>query len=158
MSRAQVIVIRSHRLLKVKHRQAGEEWSCLPGDGIEPNESPEAEAFRELREECRVRGTLIKATSVVEYGPDDRHHTLHVEIGDQTPQLGHDPEDNNLPASQKQLAGIGWLSLDDLAERDRAYLWTVDLLTVAPFAADLETWTKKPAPPRRETQPTDAQP
>jgi hypothetical protein len=42
---------------------------------------------------------------------------------------------------------VAWLSLSDLAERDRAYLWTAGLLTLAPFAAELLTWNRQPSPP-----------
>ena len=134
----------------VKHRQAGEEWWCLPGGGIEPDEQPADAALRELGEECLVAGTLLRPTSVVHYGPDDRHHTYLVDIGTQTPRLGDDPDK---PAGAKVLAGIGWLSLDELAERDRAYLWTAGLLAIAPFATDLEAWAKQPAPPPRAITP-----
>lgn len=146
MSRAQVIVVRENRLLMVKHRRAGDEWWCLPGGGIEPGEAPAA-ALRELAEECLVTGTLLRPTSVVHFSPDDTHHTFFVEIGDQTPALGHDPEETFLPADEKLLADIAWLSLDDLAERDRAYLWTAGLLAVAPFDAELQTWSRRPRPP-----------
>jgi len=149
MSRAQVIVVRNHRLLMVKHRRDGDEWWCLPGGGIEPGETPAAAALRELGEECLVAGTLVRPTSVVHFGPDDAHHTFLVEIGDQTPRLGHDPEDADLAESEKLLFALAWIAPDELAERDRAYLWTAGLLTVAPFAADLETWTRQPVAPSR---------
>jgi 8-oxo-dGTP pyrophosphatase MutT (NUDIX family) len=150
MSRAQVIVVRDQRLLLVKHRRGGDEWWCLPGGGIEPGESPAAAALRELREECLVAGTLVCATSVVHYGPDDAHHTFLVDIGDQVPGLGHDPEESALPDTEKILAGLAWLSLDELSERDRVYLWTAGLLAVAPFATAITTWSRTPAVPPRD--------
>lgn len=149
MSRAQVIVVRENRLLMVKHRRAGDEWWCLPGGGIEPGETPAAAALRELAEECRVTGTLLRPTSVVHFSPDDAHHTFLVEIGDQTPALGHDPEENALPTGEKLLSDVAWLSLADLAERDRAYLWTAGLLAVEAFASDLLTWSRAHSAPRR---------
>lgn len=150
MSRAQVIVVRDQRLLLVKHRRAGEEWWCLPGGGIEPGENPATAALRELREECLVTGTLVRATSVVHYGSDDAHHTFLVDIGDQVPSLGHDPEERALPETEKILGGLAWLALDELSERDRVYLWTAGLLAVDPFFADITAWSRAPAAPPRE--------
>lgn len=106
MSRAQVIVIRDHRILMVKHRRDGDEWWCLPGGGIETGETPAVAALRELREECGVVGTLLRPTSVVHYGPADAHYTFLVGIGDQAACLGHDPEESALPQTQKILAGL----------------------------------------------------
>ena len=65
MSRAQCIVCRDNRVLMVKHSQDGEEWWCLPGGGIEEEESPEEASLRELFEECSVRGRIVRPTSVV---------------------------------------------------------------------------------------------
>ncbi len=60
MSRAQCIVHREKEILMVNHRHEGEEWWCLPGGRIEVDERPEQAALRELWEECRVRGTVIR--------------------------------------------------------------------------------------------------
>lgn len=149
MSRAQVIVVRDQRLLFVKHRRNGDEWWCLPGGGVEPGETPYAAALRELAEECLVTGTLIRPTSVVFFGPDNAHHTFLVEIGDQTPGLGHDPADATVASGEKQLSDFAWLSPDNLAERDRAYLWTAGLLAVEPFGSDLRTWSRASSVPLR---------
>ena len=146
MSRAQCLVVRNDRILMVKHRQDGEEWWCLPGGGIEPGEAPDAAAIRELTEECCVDGRLVKLTSMVEYGKDDHHYTYLVEIGDQSPELGDDPEKEE---GKKILAGLDWLSLGDLSEADRCYLWTAGLLTIAVFAAEMLSWERRPSLPKK---------
>ena len=146
MSRAQCIVIRENKLLMVQHRRNGEEWWCLPGGSVEPGETPEAGALRELAEECLVKGRLIKLTSMVEYAPNEYHYTYLIEIDEQIPRLGDDPDK---AAGQKVLADIGWFSLDELAERDRAYLWTAGLLTIKQFSDDLLTWDQAPTDPRK---------
>lgn len=146
MSRAQCIVVRGNQLLMVKHRHAGEEWWCLPGGGIGAGEAPDTAAVRELKEECCVDGRLKRLTSMVEFGPDDRYYTYLVDIGDQSPQLGDDPDK---ATGKKILAGLAWLSFSDLSERDRAYLWTAGLLAVEPFASDLLTWDRTPAAPKQ---------
>lgn len=71
MSRAQAIVVRGREILMVRHRQGSKEWWCLPGGAILEGESPADAAVRELEEECRVRGQVIRETSVVTYGPSD---------------------------------------------------------------------------------------
>lgn len=149
MSRVQCIVFRENRILMVKHRQNNEEWWCLPGGGIEERETPEAAALRELREECRVDGHLLKLTSMVEYGREDHHHTFLVDIGDQTPALGDDPDKEK---GEKILVDLAWMSFRDLSERDRAYLWTAGLLTVETFAAEMMTWDRQPTSSKNESR------
>ena len=147
MSRAQCIVVRGNRLLMVKHRHAGEEWWCLPGGGIQPDEAPEAAALRELKEECCVAGRVLKPTSTIEFRPDDRYFSFLVDIGDQSPRLGDDPDKK---VGKKVLADLAWLAFNDLSEADRADLWTAGLLAVEPFASDLVTWDRTPAAPKKK--------
>ena len=133
MSRAQCLVHRQKRILMVKHRHKGEEWWCLPGGRIEMDETPEQAALRELWEECRVEGAIIRPTSVVTFAPDDSHYTYLIEIGAQEVSLGNDPE-----LKEKQiLVDIAWICLNELTERDRAFLWTAGLLTISEFSEEI---------------------
>lgn len=134
MSRAQCIVHRQKRILMVKHRHEGEEWWCLPGGRIETNETPEQAALRELWEECRVQGRVIRPTSVVTFAPNDQYYTYLIEIGTQAVSLGTDPElKENLPV----LVDIAWIYLNELTERDRVFLWTAGLLTIPEFFEEI---------------------
>lgn len=135
--RAQCIVHRGERLLMVKHRHEGVEWWCLPGGGIEPGETPAAAALRELREECGLDGVLIRQTSRLFYAPDDQTYSFLVQIGGQEPRLGADPE---FHAGAQILAEVRWLTLTEIPERDRAYLWAAGLLGVPEFLSQVETW------------------
>jgi ADP-ribose pyrophosphatase YjhB (NUDIX family) len=120
-----------------KHRQNGEEWRCLPGGAVEKEESPEEAALRELLEECCVHGVIIKKTS--EYSDpfsNGQTHTFLVDIGNQNPTLGEDPEIKENPI----LFGIDWLALNEICERDRAFLWAAGLLSVKEFANELASW------------------
>ena len=133
MSRAQCIVHREKKILMVKHHYEGEEWWCLPGGRIEVNETPEQAALRELWEECRVQGAVIRPTSIVTFSPNDQYYTYLIEIGTQAASLGMDPE---LEENQI-LVDIAWMGLNELTERDRAFLWTAGLLTIPEFSEEI---------------------
>ena len=133
MSRAQCIVHRQKKILMVKHCHEGEAWWCLPGGRIEANETPEKAALRELWEECRVQGTVIRPTSVVTFAPNDQYYTYLIEIGAQTVSLGTDPE---LKGNQI-LVDVAWICLNELTERDRVFLWTAGLLTIPEFSGEI---------------------
>ena len=133
MSRAQCIVHRQKKILMVKHCHEGEAWWCLPGGRIEADETPEQAALRELWEECRVQGTVIRPTSVVTFAPNDQYYTYLIEIGAQTVSLGTDPE---LKGNQI-LVDVAWICLNELTERDRVFLWTAGLLTIPEFSGEI---------------------
>ncbi|MDD5704898.1 MAG: NUDIX hydrolase [Kiritimatiellae bacterium] len=137
MPRVQAIVIRGTRVLMVKHRQDGQEWWCLPGGAQEPDETPAQGALRELSEECNVRGTVIRQTSHVRYSADDEAHSFLVDIGDQRPSLGYDPEAR---IGHEVLVDVRWMRLCDIPERDRVFLWASGLLGTGSFLAEIESW------------------
>lgn len=134
--RAQCLITRENKILLVKHKQHGSEYYCLPGGGIENGETPEQAAMRELQEECLVTGINPKLISSVIH---DNHfnYTFYADIGSQEPSLGIDPEIIDNPI----LVGVAWLTLDELSERDRAYLWAAGLFFIDEFAKELESWS-----------------
>ena len=133
MSRAQCIVHRQKKILMVKHLHEGEEWWCLPGGRIEADETPEQAALRELWEECRVQGRVIRPTSVVTFAPDDQYYTYLIEIDTQAVSLGTDPE----VKGNQVLVDVAWICLNELTERDRVFLWTAGLLTISEFFEEI---------------------
>ena len=139
--RAQCLVIRDGKILMVRNRVDGYEYNCLPGGGIEIGETPDQAAIRELQEECLVAGTIIKKTSEYAEPYDDTKtfYTYQIDIGDQTPSLGEDPE----PQLQDNpiLIGVAWLALDEMSERDRGFLWSAGLIAIKEFAHELESWS-----------------
>lgn len=143
MARAQCIVHRKNRLLmvKLKHRQDGHEFWCLPGGAIEKGETPAEAAIRELKEECNVNGTIVRETCVVIYSPEDRAHvydrthTFLVDIGTQKPEMGTDPEHQ-----PQLLVKVKWLTLSEIPERDRAFLWAAGLLRIGEFFDEVSGW------------------
>lgn len=137
--RSQSMVIRGNRILLVEHRLFGRDFFNLPGGGIEENETPEQAALRELEEECQVKGTLVRPLTV-EYKPDleSRVFTFLVEISeDAVAKAGIDPE---LPADEQSIIGVKWMRLDEIAERDRAYLFGAGLMRVPYFHDEVLMW------------------
>ena len=136
-TRAQCIVHRNGRVLMVRHRLHGEEWWCLPGGGIEAGETSAEAALRELKEECCVDGAIVRETSLVTFAPDDKAHTFLVDIGAQEPKLGTDPE---FARNQQVLIDAQWLTLSEITERDRTFLWAAGLLGVGEFLQEVFSW------------------
>lgn len=136
-TRVQAIVVRAQRILMAKHRMMTVEYWCLPGGGLEENETLEEGALRELKEECNVDGRVLRLTSNLIEASGVESFTYLVDIGDQEPSLGHDPEvDPRTPI----LVDLQWLALGEIPERDRAFLWQAGLMTVPGFLEQVDGW------------------
>jgi 8-oxo-dGTP pyrophosphatase MutT (NUDIX family) len=135
--RAQCIVCRRNKLLMVKHCLDGQDWWCLPGGCVRPGESPAQAALRELSEECGVDGEIVRELGCIPDPPYSQACSFVVDIGQQSPRLGYDPEES--PDSQS-LVDVQWLSLRQIPERDRAFLWASGLLAIAQFRDEMEGW------------------
>jgi 8-oxo-dGTP diphosphatase len=155
MPRVQSIVHRGGRVLMVKHRHGGQEWWCLPGGAQEADETPQQGALRELREECNVEGAIVRQTAYVCHAPDDEAVTFLVDIGDQTPKLGHDPD---VAPGHEVLADVRWLRLCEIPERDRTFLWAAGLVGVGDFLSEVEGWGDETSYPGTECSNHPARP
>ncbi|MFC1992022.1 hypothetical protein ACFLVC_04815, partial [Chloroflexota bacterium] len=68
--------------------------------------------------------------------PPDCCYTFLIDIGNQEPQLGSDPQH-----MKQTLIDVKWLTLADISERDRSFLWAAGLLGIDEFASELFSWS-----------------
>lgn len=137
--RSQAVVCRDGKLLLVEHIMKGRDFFNLPGGGIEDEETPAEAALRELEEEAGVKGHILRPLTI-EYKPDmeSRIFTYLVEIPeDAVPEKGSDPE---LPPEEQTIVSVQWLALDEIPERDRAYLFGAGLMRIPEFHDEVLTW------------------
>jgi hypothetical protein len=86
---------------------------------------------------ARAQCIVHRQTSHVTYSPTDQTYTFLVDIGDQTPRMGTDPE---FREDNQALAGVRWLTLAEIPERDRTFLWAAGLLGIEEFFAQVSQW------------------
>jgi 8-oxo-dGTP diphosphatase len=137
MIRAQCIVHQGNKILMVKHHLNGDEWWCLPGGGVEPNETVSDAALRELEEECCVGGRIISQTGRMIDGFGLESITFIIGIDNQEPHMGCDPE---FISTDQILVDVRWMTLEEIPERDRAYLWAAGLLNIPVFLEEISSW------------------
>ena len=46
-----------------------------------------------------------------------------------------------MPLDNQALKEVCWLSLDEMSEKDRAFLWSYGLMTVGDFWDELSSWS-----------------
>ena len=143
--RANALVVCGKRVLMVKYRADGEEYWVLPGGGIEDGETPEQAAVRELKEECGINGSVLRFAGYFARSDGNGAYTYLIDAVEQEPVLGFDE-------AHRKLVGVAWKSLDELSERDRAWLFASGLLCCAEIENELDSWTREVIPPKRSVQ------
>jgi len=138
--RSQAVVCRSDgKILLLRHNLFGRVFYNLPGGGIEYGETPAEAALRELEEEACVKGQIVRPLSI-EYKPDMKSRVFNFQIEvpeDSEPAPGKDPE---LSEDKQSIISVHWMSLNEIPERDRAYLFGAGLMRIPIFHDEVLTW------------------
>ena len=140
-NRSVVFVIRNKKILmeKLSYPSLGDRvFYSIPGGGIEDGETPEQAAIRELKEECGLDGTIVRKLTEL-YNNDRTEYVFEVKVPDnQEPITGYDPEEaeNEDPPLKEVL----WLALDEISEKDRAFLWGYGLIQIEGFYDEVISW------------------
>ena len=149
-NRSVVFVIRNKKILveKLNYPSEGKaDFYSIPGGGIEEGETPEQAAIRELKEECGLDGTIVRKLTEL-YNNDRTEHVFEVKVpDDQEPITGYDPEEaeNEDPPLKEVL----WMALDEISEKDRAFLWGYGLIQIEGFYNEVISWGDKISYPKK---------
>jgi ADP-ribose pyrophosphatase YjhB (NUDIX family) len=106
-------VILEDQILMVRHVHDGRDYWTLPGGGLEPDETPEQAAEREVLEETGVRVTAERYlfTSSSKSGRNSSHCFLMSRPESMQFHIGADPEQAHLQSEHRMLQDVGWHSL-----------------------------------------------
>ena len=136
--RSIALVVRDTRILSVQTYRLGGYINELPGGGIEKGESPEEAAIRELKEECGLDGTILRPLAVQYKSGGGAEYSFEVSVPEgQEAITGYDPEE---PVDNPPLKEVLWMKLDEICERDRAFLWHYGLMAVNGFFNEIKSW------------------
>ena len=137
-SRSVAIVIRDGKILMERVVYFGREFFTVPGGGIEDGETPEQAVLRELKEECGLDGKIVRPLAKLYKSNGTAEYSFEVEVSrEQEAITGYDPEEST---ENPPLKEVLWMSLDEIPEKDRAFLWSYGLIGVGDFFSKIKSW------------------
>ncbi|MCQ2423080.1 MAG: NUDIX domain-containing protein [Lachnospiraceae bacterium] len=135
--RSVAFVVRDGKILMERLTYGGRTFYSIPGGGIEDGETPEQAAIRELKEECGLDGVIVKPLAIV-YARDWKEYSFEVQVSKEQEAIkGYDPEE---PVDQQAIKEVRWMSLREMSEKDRAFMWQYGLMGIDGFFDELLSW------------------
>ena len=137
--RSMAMVVRDNRILMIETYRFNRRIYELPGGGIEAGETPEEAALRELQEECGLHGTINRQLNTLHWKDGSTEYVFLVDVPmDCEPIVGSDPE--IVEGEEQAIKNVQFMRLDELSEKDRAFLWAYGLLDVNNYFDIVLSW------------------
>lgn len=138
-NRSMALVVQDEKILMVQALRRGRLFWELPGGGIEIGETPEEAALRELQEECGLTGVVNRPLNTLHCRDGSVEYVFLVDVSEEQKEtVGTDPE--VAEGAEQSIKNVSWKKMDELSERDRAFLWSRGLVEVDDFFELAWSW------------------
>jgi 8-oxo-dGTP pyrophosphatase MutT (NUDIX family) len=94
--------------------------------------------LRELKEECGLDGTIVKKLTELFKSDGSTEYVFEVDVPEhQSPIVGSDPEE---PSNNQPIKDVCWMELNQLSEKDQAFMWSYGLMEIDGFHDEILSW------------------